>query len=211
MSPFSYPKTLHSRARTPADHKNYRSFKDDLRAEFSAQCVYCRIPDTLNSDGKAAFHIDHYRPKSKFPNLSASYGNLYYCCRACNVNKGDYWPTPEDASRYFIPNPCEHRMFSHLRYRGAHVEAQSDAGRWTIEHLDLNCERSVRFRGDSIATKECLSTQLQEFKKTKSSLIAKIDAIQNGRAKLAALESIILDLENAFRRHCGLDPVGPTA
>jgi hypothetical protein len=46
----------------------------------------------------------------------------------------------------FIPNPCEHVMFQHLRYRGVHVEATSAAGEITIKILDLNENERVNFR-----------------------------------------------------------------
>ena len=42
--------------------------------------------------------IEHFRPRSRFPNLSFDWLNLVYACRRCNQSKGDSWPGFEDAS-----------------------------------------------------------------------------------------------------------------
>ena len=42
--------------------------------------------------------IEHFRPRSRFPDLSFDWINLVYACRRCNQSKGDSWPGFEDAS-----------------------------------------------------------------------------------------------------------------
>lgn len=58
-------------------------------------CVYCNALLTVTVDRKdrrnplrAKFQVDHYRPKNKFPFLSASLFNLYPVCANCNNIKG---------------------------------------------------------------------------------------------------------------------------
>jgi hypothetical protein len=97
----------------------------------------------------AAFGVDHYRPKSRpeFASLVTVYENLFYACNCCNSRKGKHWPTDEQWKRgEFIPNPCDHVMFQHLRYNGAKVETRSAAGRHADEMLALNDEESVKYR-----------------------------------------------------------------
>jgi hypothetical protein len=38
------------------------------------------------------FEIDHFRPRSLFPESSGDYYNLYYSCHPCNRIKHDKWP-----------------------------------------------------------------------------------------------------------------------
>ena len=110
-----------------------------------SQCVYCRLPDGLK--GEADFGVDHYRPQSKFPELATTYANLFYACNCCNRRKGAFWPTDAQwKAHQFIPNPCEHVMFDHLRYRATRVETRSPAGALAERVLMFNDERSVEYR-----------------------------------------------------------------
>jgi hypothetical protein len=91
--------------------------------------------------------VDHYKPKSKFPDFECVYSNLFYACPACNRRKGIFWPTDEEWSLgSFIPNPCDHSMAEHLRYGGARVEPLTTAGRRAEEDPILNGEIDVRYR-----------------------------------------------------------------
>ena len=48
------------------------------------------------------FHIDHFRPKKKYPRLALAYANLYYACGLCNTFKGDAWPSASIWSRLHL-------------------------------------------------------------------------------------------------------------
>jgi hypothetical protein len=135
--------------------------------------VYCRTPDAIL--GYAQFGTDHYRPKSIFPKLIVTYSNLFYCCNACNRNKGNYWPRDDEASRNFIPNPVVHSMFSHLRYKNALVESASPAGTFTVECLDLNDPAAVQWREDLIHIIDVLEDKLKEVAKAEIAVKAALD------------------------------------
>lgn len=160
--PFVYPRERHRRRLAPKQYKNYKSYKKPLREEFSKQCVYCRMPDGLAS--AANFGVDHYRPKEKFPALVSRYANLFYACNACNSRKSDFWPSAAERGKgIFIPNPCDHRMASHVRFRGAEVRGRSVAGKWMIELLQLDHDDITRYRAAMIATVRTLERKLAEL------------------------------------------------
>jgi hypothetical protein len=115
-----------------------------LRYEFNRQCIYCRRPEFYKHED---FGVEHYKPKEIFPELEWDYDNLFYACNTCNSRKGESWPTKTQiANNAFIPNPCEHIMFKHLKFHGATVELRSEAGIYTDELLDLNDDVAVSFR-----------------------------------------------------------------
>ena len=144
-NPFIYPKARHKRRETPPAYSLYRKYKPFLKKEFSSQCVYCRLPDGIQRED--TFGVDHYRPQSKFPELAATYTNLFYVCNCCNRRKGNFWPTQaQERKGEFIPNACDHVMFEHLQYRFSRVETKSDAGRIANKYLDFNDEKSVQYR-----------------------------------------------------------------
>lgn len=145
MNPFRYPEERLARLQTPGRFNDYRRYKPYLRAEFSRQCVYCRIPDGIQ--GHDSFGVDHYRPMSLFPSLSCEYGNLFYSCNRCNSLKGDFWPREDElADGWFLPNPCDHTMSKHLRFNGAQVTPASRAGEAAIALLLLNDKARVEYR-----------------------------------------------------------------
>ena len=165
INPFHYPKAKHSRKLHPPAYANYRQYKPELREEFEGQCVYCRMLDAVK--GREGFGVDHYRPKKHFPHLATEYFNLFYCCNRCNSLKRNFWPSRINrANGQFVPNPCEHVMFDHLRYRGGAIEANSNAGEWTSELLLLNDALAVNFREAYIKALDLVFAQLRASKAT---------------------------------------------
>jgi hypothetical protein len=167
---YAYPKARHERTQTPRQYKDYGSYKRFLRAEFFGKCIYCREPDSHR--GRDQFGADHYRPKVLFPELEVSYSNLFYCCNSCNSRKGNYWPAGDEADARFIPNPCAHVMFSHLKFKHGEVEARSDAGRFTVELLDLNDPEYVEYRENQIHMEELATSRMRDIEETEFALQA---------------------------------------
>lgn len=124
--------------------------------------------------GDWSFHVEHYRPKKKFPELETEYTNLYYACAACNVRKGPFWPSREEVEKgIFIPNPCDYRMFDHLKFNFAEVMGRSTAGEWTLELLDLNDSDTVAHREALIAAFAGLDRKRRELKERIDQVVAK--------------------------------------
>lgn len=62
------------------------------------KCAYCESFTLLTSP----MHVEHYKPKSLYPNLAYDWNNLLPSCPLCNNGKGDL-----DTGIYPIINPCE--------------------------------------------------------------------------------------------------------
>lgn len=54
----------------------YRAFK-----LYGRKCCLCGVQNT-------ELHVDHVKPRSKFPELELKIDNLQILCRACNLGKG---------------------------------------------------------------------------------------------------------------------------
>ncbi|WP_305805959.1 HNH endonuclease [Stenotrophomonas sp. YIM B06876] len=158
---FHYPKDRHVRTERPRQFKRYQTYKRVLRTEFSGVCVYCRAPKISNPS--QIFTVDHYRPKGlpQFAGLVADYGNLYYCCHACNSRKGSYWPADELADPHIV-NPCDHQMASHMKFDAStgEVKAFTPHGVWTSKLLGLNDGEVPKYRRVTLATVRALNSQL---------------------------------------------------
>jgi hypothetical protein len=181
LNPFIYPKTSHRRTLSPS---GVSSQKPILRAEFGFQCVYCRLPDGIK--GQDNFGIDHYRPRSLLPQLKNIYSNLFYACNACNRRKKDYWPSiAEMTAGRFIPNPCDHVMFQHLRYRGPRVEPHSAAGRVADRKLMFNDDDSVQYREFVLG----LIAVSEEKKRSVSETLSRIENLLSDNLDHAELQA----------------------
>lgn len=164
-TPFVYPKDRHIRREEPPQYKTRRSYKPFLRREFEQKCVYCRMPDTMK--GQESFAVEHYLPKNKYPHLEHDYRNLFYACLPCNSNKGDFCPDPKHPAKgVFIPNPCEHSMFEHLRFRAEKVEARSKEGVFTKELLGLDDDEVTRYRAFIIGTIKLVKSKIDDLQET---------------------------------------------
>lgn len=137
-----------------------RVIRDALRNDFAGICGYCE----QDCAGTVAV-IEHFRPRSSFPDEWATWLNLVYACERCDDSKGDKWPggPGEYDPRYSYVNPsliadqkAAEEFFEY--YVGIDEDADDDEapgqvtpsgnlspGEWwranrTIEDLDLNSD-----------------------------------------------------------------------
>jgi hypothetical protein len=193
--PFIYPKSKHKRKLTPCRYTKYQSYKPYLQTEFNNKCVYCMTPDTLNNYNN--FGVDHYRPKTIFPELINEYSNLFYCCNKCNSLKGHYWPKT-GREHLFIPNPCDHTMTEHLKFKDDLVYPKTDAGSFTVETLCLNDDKVVSFRQFLIVSKKALISQLYDLESTLKEIESRISTSKDLNLKELLSEKCltIKDIQN---------------
>ncbi len=151
-----------------------RIIRDALWEDFSGCCAYCEARCTgrpgVSAQGET---IDHFRPRSKFPNDWLNWLNLMYACTRCNETKGNAWPEDADAtnqrlsiinryrpvSAYVTPNAISaqrpaQEFFAYSLEDGTIAAAgHLTTDEWslayrTIDDLDLNSDRQAI--GDSL-------------------------------------------------------------
>lgn len=111
-------------------------------------CAYCLIHEG-HFGGLRNFHVDHFRPKKKFPHLTLSYENLYYSCALCNTIKADHWPSEAQfIAGYRFADPCQEDTYEDhfvLDIWGV-LRSLTNVGEYTLEHLRLNRRQLVVHR-----------------------------------------------------------------
>lgn len=75
----------------PSDSR-WREFRGDLEKVFFNLCAYC--------EEYCRGEVEHFRPKSRFPELVYEWSNWLFACHVCNQMKGEKWP-----SRGYV-DPC---------------------------------------------------------------------------------------------------------
>jgi hypothetical protein len=138
---------FHRTAPCPEVVGGYRSYRPFVRADFECLCAYCLIRE-LHCGGEECYELDHFRPRSRFPELERDFYNLYYACHPCNGIKRDKWPSAQLQQKGIgIVDLCREEFHEHFdaggdgRWKGLTASAE-----YTIELLRLNRPHLVELR-----------------------------------------------------------------
>ena len=176
-----------------AQRANYRLYKGELRADFNARCGYCDSIDEYFG-GLSSAHIDHFAPKSKFPELASHYCNLIYSCPFCNGAKSNKWlgvdaGIPNNGREGFV-DPCNEEFDTHLARRASgEIVPTSRLGEYMVNHLKL---RLMRHR---------FIWQAQRLDELMARLLELRPLVQGGNPLHLELLEAIADLLGAYQEY----------
>lgn len=125
--------------------KTNASNKKRLAEDFNHRCAYCDDLDKFNGEYRA-YHVEHFAPKDRFPDLKYDYSNLLYACPYCNGSKSNKWPS-NDSKVNVVGNegfldPCEDEYYKHLhRCADGSIGYDSDLGEYIYRELNLGLLR----------------------------------------------------------------------
>lgn len=122
----------------------YQEYREDLKTDFNSRCGYCDDADQYAD--KSCFHIDHFAPKSQFPDLELEYNNLVYSCRFCNIHKSYHWigsdaAVPNDGNTGFIDPCCDTYSVNVLRDNHGKIYGDTNLGKYIVKRLHLHLLR----------------------------------------------------------------------
>ena len=106
------------------------------------KCCFCEC--RINEESKY-LEVEHFHPKSLYPDEVLLWDNLLPICKRCNVNKLNYDTKQEPIIHPVKDNPKEHLNIENYRFRG-----KTDLGRNTIHIISLNdnSQKIVQIRFD---------------------------------------------------------------
>lgn len=114
--------------------------RNALDKMFSGKCAYCEVVIGV----VATAHIEHFRPKQKYPSLIFTWTNLLLGCPTCNDggHKGTKFPKIKDNGPFIDPtteDPTDHIEFIYDPLsRLALAKARTLRGQLVIETFGLN-------------------------------------------------------------------------
>ena len=117
--------------------------KEFLRQEGGLRCVYCAVNENVLG-GIQAFHVEHYRPKSKpeFRALENALSNLFYACPICNRFKSNDWPAEPHRlfknSSYPDPSSVDYTILFNVNSKNGSVVGTKVASKYIVERLYFN-------------------------------------------------------------------------
>lgn len=143
---------------------NQPSIKESLREESNSKCMYCES----NIKHITPEHIEHIKPKAKYPELTYEWDNLGLACPVCNMNKSDLY----DAACTFI-NPYHESPDEFLMAVGPLIYARpgQPRGEITEKVLQLNRTELVEKRVERISA---IRNLVEKYENQQSDLLKKI-------------------------------------
>jgi hypothetical protein len=170
----------------------YTDWKDQISKDCYEQCVYCSINEGPWG-GIDHYHIDHFKPQSKFEHLTHVITNLYHCCPICNKFKLDDWPNDcDNLDVVCYPDPSDHNYCdifeispSNYNIKGKYVAAEYVVNRLYLNRPQLVYERREYF----------LTTRAMELiTEAKSVLEVAIDNDSVNKKDLLNLSAVMLKM-----------------
>lgn len=113
-----------------SDVWNKKFIRNSVLAFSNGKCCYTECK--LNAESKY-MEVDHFYPKSHFPNDVVSWGNLLPSCKKSNTTKGEL-----NTKLFPIINPTVDNPKDHLLIRNFRFYHKSTIGRRTIDYTALN-------------------------------------------------------------------------
>lgn len=167
----------------------YANWKQQIAEECFFQCVYCAIHES-QFGGTLNYHIDHFRPLSKFAALVNDICNLFYACPICNKFKSNDWPAEPDLRTASYPDPCKvdyndlFRIRNDFNLVGLYVSSNYLIERLFLNRAQLVFERResfLRSKTSSLITevKSLIDLLAAEDLKEAYKYIDEIDSIKN--------------------------------
>lgn len=132
---------------------NHDEVKSSLKVMFRKKCAFCESHITHIDYGQ----IEHFKPKSKYPNFCFEWNNFLLSCAVCNgiTNKGDKFPLEEEGGPFI--NPVEEMPTNYFKFEFDEVTKKflifpkSPRAFTTIKELGLNRDDLVNFRTNVLA------------------------------------------------------------
>lgn len=138
------PTTENKKRRKTAEGKYAQvDVKNALKSMFHRKCAFCERKRDYP-------HIEHFYPKTTYPEKCIEWENLLYACETCNgpAYKGTKFPLTAAGDPLFV-NPCDDDPDEHIEFifepDDAHpdgfitlVREKTEKGKTTIKELGLN-------------------------------------------------------------------------
>ncbi len=121
-------------------HYKHKDIREKLFASSYHKCAYCEAKPAESGN----IEVEHFRPKSIYPELAFEWTNLLPICRKCNDSKSDY-----DTGENPIVNPSKMDPEAIFTYKYLNIVPLDDGdekAKRTIEVCNLNSERLYDIR-----------------------------------------------------------------
>ncbi len=138
-------------------HYRHDDIKSSLFESSHQKCAFCESKPAESGN----IEVEHFVPKSKYPDLAFSWDNFLPACRKCNGSKNDH-----DTLTNPIVNPYDINPEKVFHYRDIRIVANDndykELGELTIQVCSLNSVRLMKPRADILVSLHAFSAAIED-------------------------------------------------
>ena len=108
---------------------------ENLKEMFKNCCAYCEGKYVVTSSSQ----IEHFKPKSLYPNLMFDYNNMNLSCELCNKAKLNKFDEK-------LINPTVDEPYEHIQFKAYMIVPKDERGKTTIDMFKLNSNERVNIK-----------------------------------------------------------------
>ncbi|MDO8336379.1 MAG: hypothetical protein Q7T74_06395 [Candidatus Saccharibacteria bacterium] len=134
-------------------NREHLKHKEKLMEEFEGKCAYCDSRVGVTSHPI----VEHFYPKSLYPEKIFDVANLLIACQICNISKAANFPLDSDGNPQLL-NPRTDNFENHIELTSdGRFDGITEKGRVTIDTLNLNRPELVERRRYDLIEREYYS------------------------------------------------------
>ncbi|MHB9023335.1 MAG: HNH endonuclease [Armatimonadota bacterium] len=145
-------------------HYRHHQIKDALSQSSSQKCCFC---GSKPADGGNFLEVEHYEPKSVYPDRTFAWDNLLPSCRICNLAKSDHDTRMEPIVDPYRQDPEDYFTYDLILLTVLSRAPDLDIAKRTIIICDLNRHELFAKRADLlkefIRTEQEIARHLREY------------------------------------------------
>lgn len=179
-------------------HYRHESIKDKLFASSFNKCAFCESKPAESGN----IEVEHFKPKSLYPDLAFKWDNFLPVCRKCNDSKRDHDTGNEPIVNPSVDNPEE--IFTYCFLNIVPIKESDTVAEKTIEVCDLNSERLYDARSKLLHSLCSYEHQAKEWIKeidTSDTQRKRINRINRLRDSVEILDKL-MDAEQTYAGFC---------
>ena len=183
-----YNKIPESEKNSLLSHYRHKDIQTALFASSHYKCAFCECIPGESSH----IEVEHFEPKSLYPDLAFEWDNLLPSCRICNEEKADADTRTNPIINPAIEDPEQFLTYSFLRIKPLAGSGQEQKAQQTIEVCNLSCERLYSARS---ALMKSLTEYIDELK-DKINLVSEADADQKRKVRITKLKNSLAVIDS---------------
>lgn len=175
-------------------HYKNKEITDFLFDSSYKKCAFC---ECLPEEGGGYIAVEHFYPKSIYPEKAFEWNNLLPICTQCNTNKLDFDSQEKELINPYIDDPKEHFKFDTIILKEKNNLSEYSKSKMTKDIYKLNRTPLLRARANLLVEISNFIEKLEEAIKE----INKKDLSKRKKLnRISKLKDILLDIEDLKRK-----------
>ena len=183
-----YSKIPESDKNSLLSHYRHKNIQAALFSSSHHKCAFCECIPGESSH----MEVEHFEPKSLYPDLAFDWDNFLPSCRICNEEKSDTDTRTNPIINPAIEDPEQLLTYSFLRIKPLAGSGQEQKAQQTIDVCNLNCERLYNARS---ALMKSITEYIDELK-DKINWISEADTDQKRKVRITKLKNSIAVIDS---------------